>query len=89
MIRIVIENVLLFLLPTAVYLGYVLLTRRGSTSAGAVVSEAPLVWLFIAGAALVFATLAYYATNTTGGTPQQVYIPPHVKDGKIVPGQFK
>ena len=45
MIRVVIENILLFLLPAAMYVGYVLLTRRGSTSAGTVVSDAPLVWL--------------------------------------------
>ena len=34
MIRVVIENILLFLLPTAIYVGYVLLTRRSATSAG-------------------------------------------------------
>src|SRR5438067_2262511 len=43
MIRVVIENILLFLLPAAMYVGYVLLTRRGNTSAGAVVSDAALV----------------------------------------------
>ena len=31
MIRVVVENILLFLLPTAIYLGYVLLTRRTAT----------------------------------------------------------
>jgi hypothetical protein len=50
MIRVVLENVLLFLLPTAVYFGYVLLTRRSASSAGDVVNEAPLVWLFVIGA---------------------------------------
>ena len=41
-IRIVVENVLLFLLPTGIYLGYVLLTRRSST-AGTAINEAPCV----------------------------------------------
>ena len=91
MIRVVIENILLFLLPAAMYVGYVLLTRHGSTSAGTVVSDAPLVWLFVAGAALVAATLAYYATITPGGPPgHQTYVPPRVgKDGRIEPGHLK
>ena len=89
MIRVVIENVLLFLLPTAVYIAYVLLTRREASSAGAVLNDAPLVWLFVAGALMVVATLIYYASITPGGTPGQVYVPPHMKDGRIEPGQLK
>ncbi|HEU4378256.1 MAG TPA: DUF6111 family protein [Hyphomicrobiaceae bacterium] len=88
MIRVVIENILLFLLPTAVYLGYVLLTRSAST-AGEVINEAPLVWLFVLGALCVAATLVYYATVTPGGKPGQVYIPPRMKNGQIEPGQLK
>ena len=52
-------------------------------------SEAPLVWLFIAGALLVGATLVYYASITPGGSVSQVYTPPRVKDGRIEPGQLK
>jgi hypothetical protein len=87
--RIVIENILLFLLPTAIYLGYVLLTRRDVANAGTVINEAPLVWLFMLGALCVGATMIYYATVTPGGTPGQTYIPPTYKDGKIEPGQLK
>ena len=86
--RVVLENILLFLLPTAVYIGYVLLTRN-NTSAGTVVNEAPLVWLFITGALLVGATLIYYGTTTPGGKPGAVYTPPHMKDGHIEPGTLK
>jgi len=89
MIRVVLENVLLFLLPTAMYLAYVLLTRRAASSADSVFNEAPLVWLFVAGALLVAATLAYYASITPGGSIGQVYTPPRVKDGRIEPGQLK
>ena len=42
MIRVVIENILLFLTPIAMYIAYMLLTRRAA-SAGAVVSDAPLI----------------------------------------------
>jgi hypothetical protein len=88
MIRVVIENILLFLLPTAMYVAYVLLTRRGAVSAGTVMNDAPLVWLFIAGALLVVATLIYYG-STSGGKPGQTYIPSRMKDGQIEPGEMK
>lgn len=88
MIRIVIENILLFLLPTAMYVAYVLLTRR-TTSAGTVINDAPLVWLFMAGAVVVIATLIYYGTVTPGGRPDQTYTPPRYKDGRIEPGELK
>jgi Family of unknown function (DUF6111) len=90
MIRVVIENVLLFLAPAAIYLAYMLLMRSGNSSAGAIINDAPLVWLFVAGAVLVAVTLAYYATITPGGLPGQTYTPPRVgKDGRIEPGQLK
>jgi Family of unknown function (DUF6111) len=88
MIRIVIENVLLFLLPAAMYMAYMLLTRR-TTSAGTAINEAPLVWLFVAGAMLVLGTVAYYASTGAGGRPDQHYTPPHMKDGRIEPGEIK
>jgi hypothetical protein len=66
MIRVVIENVLLFLLPTAVYVSYMLLTRRAST-AGAVMNEAPLIGLFVAGAALCGDAFVISALQTSGG----------------------
>jgi hypothetical protein len=90
MIRAVIENVALFLLPSAMYLAYMLLMRRESGSAGAVVNEAPLVWLFVAGALLVAATLVYYATINPGSPAGQTYTPPRMgKDGRVEPGQLK
>ena len=88
MIRIVIENILLFLLPTLMYVAYALLTRR-STSANTVINDAPLLWLFVAGAVIVTATLVYYGTVTPGGRPDQSYTPPRMKDGRIQPGELK
>jgi hypothetical protein len=52
-------------------------------------NEAPLIWLFATGAALVVATLVYFGTTTSGGRPDQTYTPPHVKDGRIEPGVLK
>lgn len=90
MIRIVIENTLLFLLPTAIYVAYVLLKRRmeGTTGPAHVLDDAPLIWLVAAGAALVVITLIAFG-SVSGGKPGQTYQPPVFRDGKIEPGYIK
>ena len=87
MIRIVAENILLFLLPTIVYIAYVYLTREERPGAARVLDDAPLIWLFIAGAVLVVVTLASFG-SVTGGKPGGVYTPPSIKDGRIEPGHI-
>jgi hypothetical protein len=86
MIRIVIENILLFLLPTVAYVIYVVATRGDSRKG--ILDEAPLAWLMLAGSALVLAVLATYGSDTRG-KPGQVYVPPSMKDGRIEPGRIK
>jgi hypothetical protein len=54
-----------------------------------VINEAPLVWLFVAGAVLVVGTLVYYGATSEGGRPDQTYTPPRMKDGQIEPGVLK
>ena len=75
MIRIVAENILLFLLPTIIYVAYVYMTREEKPDARRVLDDAPLIWLFVAGAALVLIVLASFGT-ISGGKPGQVYTPP-------------
>jgi len=87
MIRIVAENILLFLLPTIVYVAYIYLTRDEKPQAARVLDDAPLIWLFVAGAAIVIITLVSFGT-VTGGKPGQVYTPPVFKDGRIEPGHI-
>jgi hypothetical protein len=86
MIRIVVENILLFLLPTAIYAIYVAATR-GDSKQG-ILDGAPLAWLMLAGTGLVLLTLALFGSNT-GGKPGQAYIPPSMKNGEIEPGRLK
>ena len=101
MIRIIIENLLLFLLPTALYLGYVLVMRRmqspnapagapgtGTQGAGALLDDAPVLWLFGAGAVLVVVTLIAFG-STSGGRPGQHYEPSVLKDGQIEPSHIQ
>ncbi len=93
MIRIIIENLLLFLLPTALYLGYVLVTRRMQSparaqGAGTLLDDAPVLWLFGAGAVLVVVTLIAFG-STSGGRPGQHYEPSVLKDGQIEPSHIQ
>ncbi len=88
MIRIVAENILLFLLPTIVYVAYVYMTRDEKPGAARVLDDAPLVWLFIAGAVIVLVVLTAFE-SMSGGKPGQVYFPPVFKDGQIEPGHLE
>lgn len=85
MIRFVIENLLLFLTPSLIYVTYVFVRRRSAGDETPILSDAPLVWLFAGGVALMLGTLLAFET-TSGGKPGEAYQPPVYKDGKIVPG---
>lgn len=87
MIRIVLQNLLLFLLPTLIYLGYRALVARSPGAIRRAIDEAPYGWLTLTGLAVVGVFVALFAT-TDGGRPGQVYIPPAMKDGKLVPGHY-
>jgi len=88
MIRVAIELILLFLLPTVAYFGYALLARPDA-SPRAVVNKAPYVGLSLAGAVLVGATLIYYGWTASDGGTEQTYTPAKIKDGQLEPGSFK
>ncbi|WP_295557114.1 DUF6111 family protein [uncultured Hyphomicrobium sp.] len=98
MIRTVIENLLLFLLPTLLYVAWVMIRRyreapqdeEGASSRAAtrVLDDAPLLWLFASGALLVIITLAAFGSSS-GGKPGQHYAPSILKDGKIQPSQIE
>ncbi|MGE5513415.1 MAG: DUF6111 family protein [Bacteroidota bacterium] len=78
---------MLFLLPTLLYVGYVLLTR-GVAANGKFLDEAPLIWLSVAGALLVILVLIAFG-STSGGRPDQHYEPPSMKNGHIEPGRIR
>ncbi len=100
MIRIVLENLLLFLTPALIYLAFVYLMRDAEPSPGStggaaaqkspasILDGAPFVWLFVLGAALVLIAMIVFG-STSGGKPGQHYSPPVMKDGKIQPGHIE
>jgi Family of unknown function (DUF6111) len=86
MIRIVIENIVLFFLPTLIYVTYIALTREEKQQG--LLDDAPLAWLAVAGTVVVVVVLVAFG-STSGGRPDQHYEPPSLKDGKIQPGQIR
>jgi hypothetical protein len=97
MIRIVIENLILFLLPTIAYVGWVLIARPKTLERGpdgrikpsSILNDAPLIWLAASGTILLVVTLIAFGSTSGGGRPGQTYMPPVLKDGKIQPGHFE
>lgn len=89
--RIVVENVILFLMPAAFYIGYRLLVQRSGQTPRQVMDEAPLVILFLAGIALIAATLVIFGVRGAEdeGRAGQAYEPSVYKDGKLIPGRVK
>ena len=55
MIRVIIENIVLFFLPAAIYVAYIYLTR--SDPRKGLLDGAPVIWLVVAGTALVVVVL--------------------------------
>ncbi len=88
MIRVVIENLLLLLLPTLLYVAYVYLTVGGKSAKQSVLDDAPLIWLFLAGVGLALSVILIFGT-LEGGSPGEAYRPPEFRDGKIVPGKVE
>ncbi len=88
MLRVVFENVLLFLAPAALYIGYEFLIKNNSKHPRQILDEAPLIFLFLAGLAVVMVTLFIFSSKEEGNAGQ-AYEPPTYKDGKIIPGRVK
>ncbi|MEQ1698356.1 MAG: DUF6111 family protein [Hyphomicrobiaceae bacterium] len=88
MIRVFVENLLLFLLPTALYVSFALLVRRPESSAIAVINRAPILPLAVLGASLVAIVLSVFG-NVGDGKPGQTYEPAVFQDGKVVPGRMR
>ena len=85
MIRIIIENLFFFLLPTIVYIGWIAFKRNDWPGLGSVIRDAPLLKLFLLGAASMLITLVAFSSRSQNA-PGEAYEPPVFKDGKLQPG---
>ena len=87
MLRILVINSLMFVLPFLIYGAYFYLSR--SEKDGVVFwSEVPLLWLLGASTFLVFAAMILLV-SFSGAEPGGTYIPPSMDSGIIQPGHIK
>ena len=84
MIRPVLTEIGIFLIPFAVYAAFLIATRSGLV--------APSSWplhmlakLTLGSLLLVIVSLVLLA-NFSGAPPRSTYVPAHVEDGRLVPG---
>ena len=84
MVRFVTFDAVLFLVPFAVYAAFLTLTR-GSLRNAEDWQIRTIAYLAIVGAGLLLAALALFTSYRTIA-PGGRYVPPHIENGKIVPG---
>jgi hypothetical protein len=85
MTRIALGQALVFFAPFLFFAVYLAIRRRNPFQVAA--WEGSLSWLVIAGLALAigaFVVLGATAERQTGG-----YVPTHLENGRVVPGQFR
>jgi hypothetical protein len=87
MVRLFAFNLLFFLLPFAGYAVWLVTTRRPVGGAVNWPSRV-ILWLTVAGAALMVAVLVVF-TSFTGAPLGAVYVPATIVDGVLVPGHFE
>ena len=90
MLRVVLQQLLLFLLPIAGYLAYALWQRQRARRAGGPVTaleQGPWFWLIAAG--LVLSIAGFVVLGTESGGRSMSYEPAHLENGKVVPGRTK
>jgi len=87
MLRIIIINALMFALPFLIYAAYFYFVRGGKDE-NDMWSEAPILWLLGAGAALVVVALVSLV-SFTGSDPGGTYFPSRLEDGVIRPGRIE
>lgn len=87
MIRVILINLLLFLMPFIVYFAYVYLIGRGRKP-DEPITMTPIFVLFAIGLVLMMGAIVYFIQFETG-RPGQRYIPPQVEDGVLQPGRLE
>lgn len=85
MIRTLVDDLLLLLLPFAVFAAYLVLRRRNPMQREA--WSGRVGWLGIVGLLLVVA--AFLLAGILAERQTGAFIPTHVENGRVVPGQFR
>ena len=89
MLRVIVSVVVPLVLPTIFYFTYAWYVARRARMAGVEEpKEIDAPWSWLIGAGVVLAAISFGANFMGhGDAPGGVYVPPHMEDGKIVPGR--
>lgn len=85
MLRSVIEEILLFVLPFCIFASYLIVRRRNPFDVEH--WSGHLFWLSVVGLTFSIGLFAY--TGWVAPRSQGIYEPPHMENGRLVPGRFK
>lgn len=88
MLRLVLFNIFVFLLPFILYGIYVYAARRGEVDGEAIFKDAPWGWLAATGLILMLIALGLLI-RFSGSPPGGTYQPPRLEDGVIKPGRIE
>ena len=89
MLRTTLVHILILLGPAILYIVFLLASRRlrlSRSQAAETLRQMPWVRLLGSGLVLAAASLVVWAM-TVGSDPEGTYVPAHVVDGEIVPGE--
>jgi hypothetical protein len=84
MLRTLIEEFLLFVLPFCLFAGYLVVRRRNPFDVEH--WSGHLFWLSVVGLLLGIASFVY--AGLVAPRHSGAFVPPHVENGRLVPGQF-
>jgi hypothetical protein len=87
MIRPVLTEIGIFLIPFAVYALFLIATRSGVFAKSS--WPRPLVAKLVLGALLLVVISFVMLAHFSGAPPNSTYIPAHIENGKLVPGVEK
>ncbi len=91
MLRTTLIHILILFAPTALYITYLLLTRKLQLSRGQLAATLrDLPWLRLIGSGLVLTAASLVALSMiTGSDPEGTYVPPRIVDGEVVPAEVR
>ena len=76
------------LLPFVLYFLWTFIERRRKAAGGWEAMDTPWIWLSMTGLVLLIVSLLGTGL-LIGSEPGGTYVPPHVEDGKVVPGRVE
>ena len=85
MIRVLLTILLPLILPTLLYVLWLVAARRAELAGPGVWRSLPWAWLAVIGVVLS-GGLLYFVGTHIGSMPQGTYVPPRYIDGRIEPG---